>query len=63
PDGTPAVVEGASGNGWVIFSGVHPEAPENWRRGMTFTTPATAGHAYAATLIAAALNRTTLPHY
>ena len=27
PDGTPAIVEGTFGNGWVILSGVHPEAP------------------------------------
>jgi len=63
PDGTPAVVEGMAGGGWVILSGVHPEAPESWRRGMRFSTPASADHAYAGTLIRAALNRTWLPHY
>jgi glutamine amidotransferase-like uncharacterized protein len=62
PDGTPAIVEGTSGKGWVILSGVHPEAPQSWRRGMTFTTPVSDDHRYAATLIAAALNRTSLPH-
>lgn len=62
PDGTPAIVEGTSGKGWVILSGVHPEAPESWRRGMTFTTPASADEAYAVMLIGAALNRTWLPH-
>jgi glutamine amidotransferase-like uncharacterized protein len=63
PDGTPAIVQGASGKGWVILSGVHPEAPANWRRGMIFTTPASADNAYAGTLINAALNRTPLAHY
>ena len=63
PDGTPAVVEGTSGIGWVILTGVHPEAPDTWRRGMTFTTPASTDNAYAVTLIEAALNRTSLPHY
>jgi len=63
PDGTPAIVEGTCGEGWVILCGVHPEAPENWRRGMTFTTPASVANAYAGTLIEAALNRTCLPHY
>jgi glutamine amidotransferase-like uncharacterized protein len=63
PDGTPAIVEGNSGKGWVILSGVHPEAPARWRRGMTFTTPVSADHAYAATLIDAALHGTRLPHY
>jgi len=63
PDGTPAVVEGTSGNGWVILTGVHPEAPESWRRGMMFRTPASTDNAYAATLIQAALNRTPLSHF
>lgn len=63
PDGTPAIVQGTYGNGFVILSGVHAEAPDNWRRGMTFTTPASVDHEYARTLINAALNRTSLPHY
>lgn len=63
PDGAPAIVEGSVGKGWVILSGVHPEAPESWRRGMVFQTPAAADTAYAETLILAALNRTTLSHY
>ena len=63
PDGTPAVVEGNSGQGWVILVGVHPEAPETWRRGMRFTTPASVANAYAGTLVQAALTRTWLPHY
>ncbi|HKE95893.1 MAG TPA: BPL-N domain-containing protein [Povalibacter sp.] len=63
PDGTPAVAQGAAGSGWVILSGVHPEAPENWRDGMTFTTSADASNAYAVKLIDAALNRTSLAHY
>ena len=63
PDGTPAIVEGTFGSGWVILTGVHPEAPEAWRGGMTFITPAAADNAYAGTLIQAALNGTSLPHY
>ena len=63
PDGTPAIVEGTSGGGWVILTGVHPEAPERWRHGMTFSTPARADNDYAGTLAEAALNRTSLPHY
>ncbi len=63
PDGTPAVVEGEFGSGWMILAGVHPEAPESWRRGMEFRTAAEADNAYAATLIRAAMNRETLPHY
>lgn len=62
PDGTPAIVEGNSGKGWVILSGVHPEAPASWRRGMNFTTPTSEDEAYAARLIDAALNRIELPH-
>jgi len=63
PDGTPAIVEGNVGDGWVILSGIHPEAPESWRRGLTFNTPASVDNAYAARLINAALNRIRLDHY
>lgn len=63
PDGTPAIVEGPVGQGWIILSGVHPEAPVSWRRGLTFNTPVSADAAYAERLIIAALERTTLSHY
>jgi glutamine amidotransferase-like uncharacterized protein len=63
PDGTPAIVEGSVEDGWVILTGTHPEAPESWRRGMAFATPASETNAYAAVLIGAALNGTRLPHY
>jgi glutamine amidotransferase-like uncharacterized protein len=63
PDGTPAIVEAGLGQGWVILSGVHPEAPESWRRGMSFTTPASVDNAYSAVLIDAALQRTQLAHF
>ena len=62
-DGAPAIVQGAVGSGWVVLSGVHPEAPDNWRRGMTFTTPASVANEYAAKLIRAALERKPLPHF
>jgi hypothetical protein len=63
PDNTPAVVQGSFGKGWVVLSGVHAEAPENWRRGLAFTTPVAPSHAYAARLIDAALHRTLLPRH
>ena len=63
PDGSPAIVEGTSGHGWVILTGIHPEAPASWRGRMTFTTPVSVDNAYAATLISAALNRVSLAHY
>jgi hypothetical protein len=63
PDGTPAIVEGTSGKGWVILCGVHPEAPENWRRGMAFSATANVANAYTETLVDAALHGTQLPHY
>jgi len=62
PDGTPAIAEGTFGSGWVVLSGVHPEAPKAWRRGMTFHTPVNVDNAYAGTLIRAALNRVPLSH-
>ena len=63
PDGTPAVVQGSFGKGGVILSGIHPEAPESWRKGMTFTTSANESNAYAVKLIDAALNQTKLESY
>jgi Biotin-protein ligase, N terminal len=63
PDGTSSMVEGSSGKGWVILSGVHAEAPASWREGMNFTTSLQADLAYAGTLVNAALNGTTLKHY
>jgi len=62
PDGTPAIVEGTAGQGWVILAGVHPEAPASWQRGLAFTTPVESDRAYAATLVRAAVGRTWLPH-
>jgi hypothetical protein len=63
PDGTPAIVEGQSGKGFVVFTGVHLEAPQSWRGAMTFTTSASTDLAYAGTVIEAALNGTPLPHF
>lgn len=63
PNGTPVIVEGKSGEGWVLLSGVHPEAPQDWRSGMSFTTSAAVDNAYAETLVTAALNGTSLPHF
>jgi biotin protein ligase-like protein len=63
PDGTPAIVEGQSGKGFVIFTGIHAEAPQSWRGSMVFTTPVAVDLAYAGTLVQAALNGTQLPHF
>ena len=63
PDGTAAIVEGSYGKGFAIMSGVHPEAPAGWRTCCTFTTPLATDLAYASTLVTAALNGTSLPHY
>jgi glutamine amidotransferase-like uncharacterized protein len=63
PDGTPAVVEGKFGSGSVILAGIHAEAQDSWRGGLSFKTPAEVDNAYAATLIHAALNGTLLRHF
>ncbi|MBV9482066.1 MAG: Type 1 glutamine amidotransferase-like domain-containing protein [Acidobacteria bacterium] len=63
PDGTPAIVEGGAGNGFVVLTGVHLEAPANWRTGLTFTTPLAVDLAYAGTVIQSALNGNPLPHF
>jgi Biotin-protein ligase, N terminal len=63
PDGTPAIVEGMSGSGFVVFTGVHLEAPASWRGTMVFTTPVSVDLAYAGTVFQSALNGTQLPHF
>ena len=62
-NGESAIVEDYWGSGFVILSGVHPEAPASWRTGIKFITPLDVDLAYAETLVKAALNRTMLPHY
>jgi hypothetical protein len=63
PNGTPALTEGYWGKGFVILSGVHPEAPAGWRTGMNFFTPLDVDLAFAGTLVTSAMNRVTLPHF
>jgi glutamine amidotransferase-like uncharacterized protein len=63
PDSTPAITEGRAGAGFVMFTGVHLEAPEEWRKGLTFTTPISTDIAYAKTVIQSALDGTSLPHF
>lgn len=63
PDGTAAVTEGQCGRGLVILSGIHAEAPEEWRHGLNFHTPVSADNAFATLLIRAALSGHPLPHY
>lgn len=63
PDGTPAITEGSVGNGFVVFTGIHPEAPGSWRSGLNFSTPESVDVAYAGTLIQAALSGSSLPHF
>ena len=63
PDGTTAIAEGQSGKGFVIFTGVHLEAPSSWRGSLPFSTPESVDLAYAATVFQAAFNGTPLPHF
>jgi glutamine amidotransferase-like uncharacterized protein len=63
PDGTPAVVEGKAGNGFVILCAFHPEATQAWRSGMNFSTSVAVDNAYAKTLVTNALNGTMMPHF
>jgi glutamine amidotransferase-like uncharacterized protein len=62
PDGTPATVQGAFGEGWVVLTGIHPEAPASWRRDIVFASSVADDNAYAERLIRAALHRTPMPH-
>jgi hypothetical protein len=65
PNGQSAIAESKVGKGFVVLSGLHPEAPSDWRYG--FSSPDADGVAadvtYAATLIGAALTKTMLPHF
>jgi hypothetical protein len=63
PDGTSAIVEGSFGNGFVMFTGVHLEAPADWLGGTTFAASVSANVAYAGTVIQAALAGKPLPHF
>jgi len=63
PNGSTAITEGYWGKGFVLLSGVHPEAPAGWRTGMNFFTPLDVDLAFAGTLVTSALNRVTLPHF
>jgi len=63
PDGMPAVAEGNCEKGFVILTGIHAEAPAEWRQGMTFNTTVKASNTYAAKLVLAALHGSPLPHY
>lgn len=46
-----AVARGRVGKGLVVLVGTHPEAPESWRQGMKFETPARVSRAYALELL------------
>ena len=62
-DGTPAVVQGQVGHGWVILVGTHPEAPEEWRGGMTFHAPARVSQEFASKMLVAAYEGRALPQF
>jgi glutamine amidotransferase-like uncharacterized protein len=61
PDGTPAIVQGRVGAGWVILTGVHLEAPDEWYRGLTADSPADVSRGHAARVIRAARDGEALP--
>lgn len=63
PDGTPATVQGNYGRGWIVLTGIHPEAPNQWRQNMNFSTSVHESHEYATRLITSALQKTALPHF
>jgi glutamine amidotransferase-like uncharacterized protein len=60
-DGTPAVVQGKLGTGWVVLTGVHLEAPEKWYDGLEPGQP-TVSRAKAARLVHAAFIGEALPY-
>ncbi|MCO5947186.1 BPL-N domain-containing protein [Mucilaginibacter flavidus] len=63
PDGTPAIVQGTYGEGWIMLVGFHAEAPEDWRTGIKFNTTTKADNTCAGLIIRAAFYRAALPHF
>ncbi len=65
PNGLPAMAANKVGKGFVVLTGVHPEAPEDWRWG--FVSPDTDGVTadinYTKTLIQSALTKVMLPTF
>jgi hypothetical protein len=65
PNGQSAIAESKVGKGFVLVSGVHPEAPADWRDGMAHVDEdgVPPDVAYAGTLLNAAYTQTMLPHF
>ena len=63
PDSTAATVQGRFGSGRIILTGIHPEAPESWRKAFHFSTSVEQSHEYAAKLIRAALEGKGMTHF
>lgn len=63
PDGTPAMIEQQAGNGFVVLTGVHPEAPESWLVEENLTDPDGLSTDIAWELLHAALTSTRLATY
>ena len=65
PNGLPAISAAPLGKGFVLLSGVHPEAPADWRYG--FASPdidgVDADIVLTKELIQSALNKYIYPHY
>lgn len=63
PDGTAATVQGSYVSGWVVLTGIHAEAPADWRKEFHFTTSVESSHQYAIKLIKAALEKKVMVHF
>jgi len=63
PNNAEAIGEDFVGNGFVILSGLHPEAALNWGVSGYTAAEQTVDNNYAVTLIKAAYTRSLLPHY
>lgn len=64
PNGRAAIAQGKSGRGYVIVSGVHPEAPADWRYGMSADGDGVEADVnYTRVLINAAITKTALPRF
>jgi hypothetical protein len=63
PDHSPAMIEQEAGKGFVVLTGVHPEAPQAWRDEQKLVDMDGLDTDVAWKLIQAALTRTRLPAF
>ncbi|MBI3557293.1 MAG: hypothetical protein HY074_13600 [Deltaproteobacteria bacterium] len=63
PDGSPEITQAFSGNGFVVLTGTHPEAPQGWRDGEGLSDKDGLDFELAWKLVNSALTQLALPAF